>query len=63
MSLNDVLNFYASGVQDSPTLDPALKVNGTPGIPLNNDEKTKIIEFLKTLSDEQFLSDPRFSQN
>ena len=61
-SLEDVLDFYSSGVQVSSTLDPLLNVNGQPGISFNEDEKKKIIAFLMTLSDEQFLSDRRFSE-
>ncbi len=61
-SLTDVLNFYSSRVQVSATLDPILNVNAQPGILLSEDEKKKIIAFLMTLSDEQYLSDRRFSE-
>jgi cytochrome c peroxidase len=61
-SLESVLDFYESDVQLTATLDPELNKNGTPGISLTPDQKKKIIAFLKTLSDEQFLSDPRFSE-
>jgi cytochrome c peroxidase len=61
-TLQEVLDFYSSRVQLSPTLDPLLNQNGTLGIPLSSDEKKKIIAFLKTLTDEQFLSDRRFSE-
>ena len=62
-TLESVLDHYASGVMDSPTLDPLLRQpDGTLGIPLKNDEKVKIIAFLKTLTDETFLRDTRFSQ-
>jgi cytochrome c peroxidase len=61
-TLSQVLDHYASGVQDSPTLDPLLKQNGRLGIPLSADEKTKIIAFLRTLTDPQFLSDPRAAE-
>ena len=61
-SLREVLDFYSSAVQISSTLDPLLMQNGQPGIGLTADEKTKIIDFLKTLTDEQFLSDRRFSE-
>ncbi|MBK6993584.1 MAG: cytochrome-c peroxidase [Lewinellaceae bacterium] len=58
-----VLDHYASGVQDSPTLDPLLRQpDGTLGIPLNAQEKTELIAFLKTLDDETFLRDVRFAQ-
>lgn len=61
-TLEAVLNHYASDVSNSPTLDPILNANGTLGIPLTSDEKAKIITFLKTLTDNQFLTDTRFSQ-
>lgn len=57
-SLEKVLDHYASGVKNSPTLDPLL----TGGIALTTQDKADIIKFLKTLTDNQFLSDPRFSE-
>jgi len=63
LTLEAVLNHYSSGIVNSPTLDPALNNNGTLGIPLTDDEKTKIIAFLKTLTDNQYLTDSRFSEN
>ena len=61
-SLESVLNHYSSGVQNSATLDPILNQNGKLGIALNADEKVKIIAFLKTLTDNQYLTDKRFSE-
>ncbi len=61
-TLQDVLNFYASGVHVSLTLDPLLMQGEQPGINLTVDERSKIIDFLKTLTDEEFLSDRRFSE-
>jgi cytochrome c peroxidase len=61
-TLQEVLDFYSSGVQMNSTLDPLLNRDGNLGIPLSSDEKKKIIAFLKTLTDEQFLSDRRFSE-
>lgn len=61
-TLDAVLDFYASGVHDTPTLDPLLKQNGVLGIPLTSDEKQAIIAFLYTLTDEEYLSDRRFSE-
>jgi cytochrome c peroxidase len=59
-TLKRVLDHYASGVKDSPTLDPLLKQNGRLGIPLTEDEKTKLIAFLNTLTDPVFANDKRF---
>jgi cytochrome c peroxidase len=57
-----VLNHYNSGVANTQNLDASLNTNGTLGIPLNATEKTKLIAFLKTLTDQQFLTDRRFSE-
>ncbi len=61
-TLEAVLNHYTSGVVNSTTLDSSLNNNGSLGIPLSNDEKIKIIAFLKTLTDNEFLTDSRFSE-
>lgn len=62
-TLESVLDHYASGVKDTPSLDPLLRQpDGTLGIPLSADEKTKLIAFLKSLTDEEFLRDARFAQ-
>lgn len=62
-TLESVLEHYASGVKGSPTLDPLLQqADGSLGIPLTADEKTKLIAFLKSLTDEEFLRDTRFAQ-
>ena len=61
-TLEGVLDHYASGIEDSPTLDPILKQNGKFGISLSASEKKQIIAFLKTLTDNQYLTDKRFSE-
>jgi cytochrome c peroxidase len=61
-TLEAVLNHYSNGVKDSPTLDPILNKNGQLGIPLSNIEKLQLISFLKTLTDNQYLTDKRFSE-
>ncbi|MBV6425827.1 MAG: Cytochrome c551 peroxidase [Haliscomenobacter sp.] len=61
-SLEEVLEHYDAGIEDSPTLDPLLKPNGRLGIPLKRDEKTKLIAFLNTLNDPSFLKNPGLSE-
>ena len=61
-TLENVLNHYANNVQDSPTLDPILKQDGNLGIVLSSTEKIQLIAFLKTLTDNQYLTDKRFSE-
>ncbi|HKK38199.1 MAG TPA: cytochrome c peroxidase [Cryomorphaceae bacterium] len=57
-TLEQVLDHYSEGIVESGTLDPAL----TNGIPLTENEKEDIIEFLYTLSDFELLGDLRFSE-
>lgn len=61
-TLEAVLNHYSNGVVNTQNLDTSLSNNGVLGIPLSSNEKTKIIAFLKTLTDNQFLTDKRFSE-
>lgn len=61
-SLESVLNFYSHGVQDSETLDPQLKQNNSLGIELSEEDKTALIAFLNTLTDDNFLNDERFAE-
>ncbi len=60
-TLDEVLSHYQHNVYDSPTLDAELKKDNVIGISLSDEEKGKIISFLKTLTDESFLKDKRFS--
>ncbi len=59
-TLEQVLEHYANGVKDSPTLDPRLKNNGKLGISLSKEEQQLIIEFLHTLTDKDFVSNELF---
>lgn len=62
-SLESVLNFYSSGVTHTQNLDPKLiQTDGTLGISLNEAEKSQLVAFLKTLTDDTFLTDKRFSE-
>ncbi|AXT57261.1 c-type cytochrome [Aquimarina sp. MMG015] len=63
-TLNDVLDHYSDGMVDSETIDPIFKnTDGTIiGIPMTAEEKNQIISFLKTLTDDNFVNDNRFSE-
>ncbi|GAB4331534.1 MAG: cytochrome c peroxidase [Flammeovirgaceae bacterium] len=52
-TLFQVLDHYSSGVTPSPTLDPILTQGG---IPLTKEEKQKLVTFLHTLSDYEFVN-------
>ncbi|MXV15284.1 cytochrome-c peroxidase [Hufsiella ginkgonis] len=62
LTLEAVLEHYHAGVKQSPALDPGLKKNPTPGIPLTPKEQSQIISFLKTLTDNEFIHDHRFAE-
>jgi cytochrome c peroxidase len=61
-NLESVLDHYSSGVTDSSTLDPLLKSGSALGIPLTTIEKEQLVAFLRTLTDNQYLTDARFSE-
>jgi cytochrome c peroxidase len=54
--LSEVLNHYTNGIQPSKTLATQLK----HGIQLSSNEKVDIITFLLTLSDKEFVFNPKF---
>lgn len=56
-TLEQVLEHYSSGIQDSATRDPLL----TGGLHLSSAQRKALIAFLNTLSDESFVDDPRFA--
>lgn len=63
-SLEEVIQFYSTGVQANPSLDNRLRV--TPGgAPLRLNwtqaQIDSVVAFLNTLTDYQFLSDTKFS--
>ncbi|MFP9114722.1 cytochrome-c peroxidase [Flavobacterium sp. RHBU_3] len=55
-TLEEVVNFYAESIKDSPTLDTLLKQNSTPGFALNENDRKALVRFLKLLTDDDFVS-------
>lgn len=55
-TLGMVLNNYAMGIQQTPTLNPLLR----KGIYLSNIEKAEMAAFLQTLTDKEFLYNPDY---
>ncbi|MFM1914188.1 MAG: hypothetical protein RIR51_2041 [Bacteroidota bacterium] len=56
-NLEEVLNHYESGIADIPNIDTAIG----NGISLSKQDKKDIISFLLTLTDKEYLTNPRFS--
>lgn len=61
-TLEEVVEHYNSGIKNHPNLHPLLK-NGNQARQLNltTEEKSALVTFLKTLTDEESLSHVRFS--
>jgi cytochrome c peroxidase len=60
--LETVIDHYRERVKDGPTLDPLLRRNGRLGIAISDPEKRQLVAFLKTLTDHEFLTNPRFAE-
>ncbi|MEN8966313.1 MAG: cytochrome c peroxidase [Polaribacter sp.] len=63
-TLEAVLDFYTDGMtENGGIVDASLrKIDGSLGIDLSAEEKTNLIAFLKTLTDNTFLNDKRFAE-
>jgi cytochrome c peroxidase len=59
-TLEEVVDFYSEGVQNSPTIDPLMKFAHQGGVRLTAQERSDLIAFLKTLTDTTFLTNPAF---
>lgn len=59
-TLEEVVEHYNTGGQPSATVDPLMKHVGT-GLSLTNQEKMDLVAFLRTFTDETFITNPDFS--
>lgn len=62
-TLEEVVEFYNSGVKPSPALDPIMN-RGGEGVNLNltEQQKTDLVSFLKALEDTSFINNPDISK-
>lgn len=61
-SLDEVVDFYSTGIQNHPFLHTSLKSGGQPKrMNFTADQKNDLISFLNTLTDNHLLTDNRFS--
>ena len=59
-TLDDVINHYSEGLQNSPTIDPLMKKVAQGGVQLSTQDKADLKTFLLSLSDSSFLNNPDF---
>jgi cytochrome c peroxidase len=64
-TLEEVLDHYNGKLKTSLSLDPLMSATNEVGgktLLLTDQEKKDIIDFLKTLNDEEFINNPKFSK-
>ncbi|MDH5400385.1 MAG: cytochrome-c peroxidase [Cyclobacteriaceae bacterium] len=59
-TLEEVVEFYSTGLQASPTIDPLMKRVSEGGVNLTTEEKADLVMFLKSLSDSSYTTNPAF---
>ena len=61
-TLEEVIDFYSEGLENSPYVNPLMHHVADGGVRLTPTEKTDLINFIKTLRDDDFLTNPDFSR-
>lgn len=61
-TLEEVVEHYNSGVKMSSTVSPLIVPTISKGLGLSAQDKTDLVNFLKTLSDQKFLTNPEYAQ-
>lgn len=61
-TLEEVVDFYNAGIQNNPNLDQRLRgPNGQPQrLGLNQTQRNQLVAFLRTLTDDAFVNNPKF---
>ena len=65
-TLEEVVDFYSTGVQNHPNLAPQLRVPGPGGgqprrFNFTQEQKDALVAFMLTLTDDEIANDPKFS--
>ena len=60
-TLEEVVNHYNEGIQESSTVDPAILNTKQTGLLLTNQDKEDLINFLKTLTDYDLLTNTEYA--
>lgn len=59
-TLDEVIEFYSTGIHTSPTIDPLIEYANQGGVQLSIEEKMLLKKFLFTLTDLNFVNNPKF---
>lgn len=60
-TLEEVIDHYNTGIQESLTVDPAILNTKATGLFLTKQDKEDLVNFLKTLTDETFQHNPEYA--
>jgi cytochrome c peroxidase len=60
-TLEEVIDHYNAGIQESSTVDPAILNTKATGLFLTKQDKQDLINFLKTLTDDTFQQNPDYA--
>lgn len=61
-NLEDVVRHYSSGVKQSSTVDILLQFSLKPGLGLSESDVADLVAFLRTLTDEAYLTNPKYAK-
>lgn len=61
-TLEEVVDHYSFGLQNSSTIDPLMKNVDNGGVALSPTEKALLVKFLMALSDESYITNPAFQE-
>lgn len=60
-TLEEVINHYNAGIQESPTTDATVLNTKETGLLLTDQDKIDLVNFLKTLTDDTYLTEEAYS--
>ena len=60
MTLDEVLDFYSTGVKASPYISPLMHHVNAGGVKLNPADRKMLKAFLMMLHDDDFITNPKF---
>ncbi len=60
-TLEEVIDHYNEGIHPSSTVDEAILATSATGLFLTENDKVDLVNFLKTLTDQNFLNDTRYT--
>ena len=61
-TLEEVIEFYSHGLKQSPYVNPLMHHINEGGVQLTPQEKEDLLNFIKTLRDDEFMTNPQFSR-